>query len=393
MPTKLLAGVLALIIAINGGLLLFNSGKHSAPSAPAVTQPSPTSSQAPAVSPEAPATGTGTGPRSDLGQAGQSLTAYGYHDDVLSPHDVEILGGALPNVPRGMTITDPARTMPEEAVADIYEQQILASLSGKLGMIAAGRNADALLPEMSGRIDVAYPDASVAPSQDGGTASALDLPPATVGPLSLRLAAANGDASAEFEVGARLAEGKGTNQNFADALKWYQRSAAKGFAQAQYRLGTLYERGLGVTKDFERAKVWYGRAADKGNVKAMHNLAVLMTGGDAPDYAAAAPWFLKAAEYGLADSQYNLGVLIENGLAGAADRVAAYKWYALAAKGGDADATQRRDALKAELGAGDLAAAEEMIGAFRARIAAPLANDARAAGEDWKKRAGDDTNT
>ncbi len=190
-----------------------------------------------------------------------------------------------------------------------------------------------------------------------------------------------------------MAEGNGTSQNFGEALRWYQRSAAKGFAQAQYRLGTLYERGLGVKKDIERAKVWYGRAAEQGNVKSMHNLAVLSAGGDGkPDYAAAAPWFLKAAEHGLADSQYNLGVLLENGLSGTTDRTAAYKWYALASKGGDQDAVARRDALKLILNADELAAADGMIAAFQALVPAPLANDARAAGEDWKKRVNNDTN-
>jgi len=396
MPTKVLAGVLALIIAINGGLLIFNRSKHAAPPA-AATQPTSTAPETPAGSPkEGEDARKAAGQRSDLGQAAApSFSTYGYHDDVLDPPVVvESLGQTVPDVPLGMTIARPAGSMPEEAVADVYEQQVLASLSGKLGIIAAGRSADALLPEKSGRIDAAYADLAAVPSTDGATdANALDLPSPTVGPLSLRLAAANGDASAEFEVGARIAEGKGTQQNFAEAVTWYQRAAAKGFAQAQYRLGTLYERGLGVKKDAERAKVWYGRAADKGHVKAMHNLAVLMTGSEAPDYAGAAPWFLKAAEFGLSDSQYNLGVLLENGLGGTVDRVGAYKWYTLAAKDGDDDAVQRRDGLKGALSADELRAAEDLINAFRARVASPLVNDARAAGEDWKKRASNDSDT
>jgi localization factor PodJL len=404
MPTKLLAGVLALIIAINGGLLLLN--RKAPPAAPEIARPAATEphgtpdSRAPATKMEQPAGAPNPGPRSglDTDDAGSSAPKpYGFHDDVLDPPQVEATASATtPDTPHGTTLSLSVDALPEEAVAGIYEQQVLASLSGKLGMIAAGQSANALLPEENGRIDAAYPAPELAPGNDGtARTGALDMPPATVGPMSLRIAAANGDASAEFEVAARLAEGNGTNQNYAEALRWYQRAAAKGFAQAQYRLGTLYERGLGVTKDVERAKVWYGRAAEGGNVKAMHNLAVLIAGSDQgePDYAAAATWFLKAAEHGLADSQYNLGVLLENGLGGAADRVAAYKWYALAAKGGDQDATQRRDALKAALAASEIASAEKLIATFRARVAAPLANDARAAGEDWKKRVNNDTNT
>lgn len=414
MSTKLLAGVLALIIAINGGLLLYNRKSPTSSAAPEIAEPALTEPQQGAAGPESqspaapggearPADQPGPGPRSDLGSdgalRGQALTLYGLHDDVLDPPEVLAMGRTAPaDVPHGMTIAGSNGPLPDGAVADVYEQQVLASLSGKLGMIAAKQSAAALLPEKSGRIDASYSVPETLPgtsSEDGGVASALDLPPVTVGPMSLRLAAANGDASAEFEVGARLAEGKGTGQDYAEALRWYQRSAAKGFAQSQYRLGTLYERGLGVTKDIERARVWYSRAAEKGNVKSMHNLAVLSAGGEQgePDYAAAAPWFLKAAEHGLADSQYNLGVLLENGLGVATDRVAAYKWYALAAKGGDQDAVSRRDALKATLDADALQSAEEMVATFRARPASPLANDARIAGEDWKKRVNNDTNT
>ena len=394
MSTKLLAGVLVLIIAINGGLLMLNR-KSGPPPAPAISHSSEATPEASnkqgAGAAEHSADLPNPGPRSELGHG--ALPTYGLNDDILNPPEVETLGSAIPSEPpNGMTVTGSDRAVPEQAVAEVYEQQVLAGLSGQLGMIAAGQSADAMLPEKSGRIDATYTPTPAPGSEGTAGSSALDLPPATVGPMSLRLAAANGDASAEFEVAARLAEGKGTGQNYAAALHWYQRSAAKGFAQSQYRLGTLYERGLGVDKDIERAKVWYGRAAEQGNVKAMHNLAVLNASGDEPNFAAAAPWFLKAAEYGLADSQYNLGVLLENGLAGKTDPVAAYKWYALAAKGGDKDATERKDTMKSQLAAQDLSAAEDLVSSFRARPASPLANDARTAGEDWKKRV-TDTNT
>lgn len=398
---KLLAGALALIVAINGGLLLLNR-KNTTPAAPpVVVQPSLAPADGAAPPQEAPAAdpgprseyesdGTGFAEADPPAEADAVVTPYGLQDDVLDPPPVTSLGGSAAAVPSGMTIARPAGSMPDDVVADVYQQQVLASLSGKLGNAVAGKSADALLPDANGRIDnIALSPAPAEAGAGGDRTSALDLPPVSVGPLSLRLAAANGDASAEFEVAARLAEGKGTEQNYAEALRWYQRSAAKGFAQSQYRLGTFYERGLGVPQDAERAKVWYARAAEQGNVKSMHNLAVLAAGGDSgnPDYAGAMKWFVRAAEHGLADSQYNLGVLLENGLGTKVDKANAYKWYALAAKGGDTDALERRDALKATFSPDDMKAAERLVGDFKARKAAPLANDARAAGEDWKKRA------
>ena len=402
---KLLAGALALIVAINGGLLLLNRKDTPAAAPPVIVQPS----QDPAAAPDAPGADPSAGPaadpgpRSDSGNEGTGFaeaeppadtdtaaTPYGLQDDVLDPPAATTLDGSAALVPSGMTIARPAGSMPDEMVADVYQQQVLASLSGKLGNAVAGKSTDALLPDANGRIDnIAHSPTAAQDGAAGDRTSALDLPPVSVGPLSLRIAAANGDASAEFEVAARLAEGKGTEQNYGEALRWYQRSAAKGFAQAQYRLGTFYERGLGVPQDVERAKVWYTRAAEQGNVKSMHNLAVLAAGGDSsnPDYAGARSWFVKAAEHGLADSQYNLGVLLENGLGTKVDKANAYKWYALAAKNGDTDALERRDALKAAFTPEVLKAADRLVADFKVRRATPLANDARAAGEDWKKRA------
>jgi localization factor PodJL len=402
---KLLAGVLALVVAINGGILLVNR-KNTPPVAPEITV-GPAGSKGDA-SEGATETPPSSGQRSELGldaepnrfAAGaedRASAPFGFSDDVFNSSTTESLGQNVDaSAPGGVTIARPTTSMPDDVVADIYQQQIFASLSGKLGTLAAGHSPGALLPEKGGRIDAAFtpPDTPIEPNDRAARSSALDLPPASVGPLSLRLAAANGDASAEFEVAARLAEGKGTKQDLADALRWYQRSAARGFAQAQYRLGTLYERGLGVSQDLGRARIWYSRAAEQGNVKSMHNLAVLAAGGDngQPDYASALQWFTKAADHGLSDSQYNLGVLLENGLGVKPDRISAYKWYALAAKSGDADALSRREAMKGLLSAQDLKNGDGQIAAFKARSSIPLANDARAAGEDWKKRVNNDTN-
>jgi len=266
----------------------------------------------------------------------------------------------------------------------------MASISTRLGQ-AAAQNPAAVSPAALDLNAFAQNGTADASPPQAGRASALDLPPAMVGPLSLRLAAANGDPSAEFEVGARIAEGKGPDQNFKQAAKWYQRSASKGFAQAQYRLGTLYERGLGVKADEPRAKEWYARAAEQGNIKAMHNLAVLSANGKtgSPDYGLAARWFTQAAEGGLADSQFNLAVLYENGLGVPADMRQSYKWLSLAARRGDKEAVRRRDIMKGKLTAGEIAEAEKLADGFRPRPSDPMINDARTAGEAWKKNAPD----
>lgn len=313
--------------------------------------------------------------------------------EIVSPEagDVALESTTVPLM--GVTV-DSERTMSTDEMQRAKRQHAMATMSGKLGQAAAQNPTQqatpaALMPSFDG----------LSASPQGGrngvtTSSPLDLPPASVGPLSLRLAAANGDPSAEFEVGARLAEGKGTDQNFKEAAKWYQRSASRGFVQSQYRLGTLYERGLGVKPDPARAQDWYKRAAEQGNVKAMHNLAVLSANQNktAPDYPAAAKWFTDAAERGLSDSQFNLAVLHENGLGVPQDLKQAYKWLSLSARAGDKEAVRRRDILKGKLTVEDLNQAEALIAGFRTKSTDPMANDARTAGEAWKKNTANGAN-
>jgi localization factor PodJL len=268
----------------------------------------------------------------------------------------------------------------------------MAAISGELGNAVARPGESAPVPASmvptESETEGSAPDNQSAETSDGAAKSSpLDMPAATVGPLSLRLAAANGDSSAQFEVGARFAEGEGVKQNFKEAAKWYQRSADQGFAQAQYRIGTLYERGFGLKADRAQAAVWYQRAAEQGNVKAMHNLAVLCANQTdrAPDYASAAQWFEEAAKRGLPDSQFNLAVLYENGLGVKRDLKQAFMWLSIAARAGDADATRRRDILRGSLTTQDIAETQKMMAAWKLTPTDRTVNDAVVAGELWKR--------
>lgn len=417
---KRLAAMLAVIVAINGALLML---PRRSPEPPAIAiEPSPMLLDEPSLARDGAIPGNVEAPaeksrNENGGSDSQAPVQTGPRSETAPSH----LSPAIPNgetapvqfgmqlddapfgaiersdidrsaLPDGMTVEIKAQS--DDALVHAYSEQIAAGLSEHLGIAAAQASPGALMPEERERLAANDTEPSrnsslTEPATGAGRATKLELPPATVGPLSMRLAAANGDPSAEFEVGSRLAEGKGTEQNFQDSVRWYQRAAAQGFTQAHYRLGTLFERGLGVKKDVGRARVWYQRAAENGNVKAMHNLAVLIAGPDAvgPDYAAAAKWFQNAAEHGLPDSQFNLAVLYEHGLGVDQSRAQAYKWYALAAKGGDKDSQQRQAQLLALMAPAERTEAEDLVRNFKAKPADAMANDPKVAGEAWKKRA------
>jgi localization factor PodJL len=287
---------------------------------------------------------------------------------------------------------DAGAPMPTPAqLSRMAQEQRMAQMSSEVGAKAVQKTArDYASPAAHA------PDTAIAPEKQLETAPPVSaavspttgLPPAAIGPMSLRVAAAKGDPSAEFEVAARFAQGKGVPKDFGKAAEWYQRAAARGFAPAQYRLGGLYERGLGVTADAARARIWYRRAAELGNVKAMHNLAVMhtqRTGGE-PDYASAVLWFTQAAVRGLSDSQFNLAILHENGLGVAKSPVEAYKWFSLAAERGDGEAARRRDTIEARLSGQEVMAGKQALGQFRQQPVDAHANDPFVAGQAWRNR-------
>jgi localization factor PodJL len=183
---------------------------------------------------------------------------------------------------------------------------------------------------------------------------------------ALRTAAAANNPAADYEIGARYAEGRGVPQSSQEAVRWFEKAANAGFVPAQFRLASLNEKGDGVKKDVQAARRLYLAAAGKGHAKAMHNLAVLYAEGidGRPDFKAAGQWFRKAAGYGITDSQYNLAILYARGIGVEQNLAESYKWFALAAANGDTEAGKKRDELGSQLDKNTLTAAKLAIQTF-----------------------------
>ena len=80
-----------------------------------------------------------------------------------------------------------------------------------------------------------------------------------------RLAAKQGDADAQNNLGWMYDNGKGVSQNDKTAVKWYKLAAEQGNADAQGNLGAMYAFGTGVLKDYVYAHMWGNIAATNGN--------------------------------------------------------------------------------------------------------------------------------
>jgi len=272
---------------------------------------------------------------------------------------------------------DVSLVRPEPRVIDMIDDTATASINPNVSSFTRSTTPATPMPPTL-LANTTGTGATFAPSETPATTGSIpdtiasdepfDLPPAGVGPIELRQAAADGNAKAQFEVAAIFSEGRAVEQDFAEAAVWYERSAAQGFVPAQYRLGNLYETGTGVAKDLNIAKLWYQRAAEADNRMAMHNLAALYAGGQLGEQAfeTAAEWFGQAAARGMTDSQFNLGMLYARGLGVPQDFEQSYKWFALAAMGGDADSAKARDDVAKSLSADAVSRIGSEVAAWKA---------------------------
>ena len=149
--------------------------------------------------------------------------------------------------------------------------------------------------------------------------------------------AEQGDVRAQNKLGMLYAEGRGVDEDHAEAVKWFRKAAEQGFAAAQFNMGFCYENGRGVYKDLTEAVKWYRKAAAQGHSKAREYLSFLENvfaaeKGDTEaqykvgnyyfsrnNFSEAAEWYRKAAEQGhskartrLGDCYYNKGEYFYN---------------------------------------------------------------------------------
>ncbi len=156
--------------------------------------------------------------------------------------------------------------------------------------------------------------------------------------------AQSGDVLALYNIGMTYEDGFG---DLAEAAKWYRLAAKQGDAAAQTNLGHMYDNGQGVPRDDVQAVRWYLKAAEQGNVTAQFNLGVMYRNGEGvpQDLAQALKWYAMAAKQGDPFAQSTLGVMHRNGEGVPQNDVKAYMWYAI----GDVNGFEGGDILRASV--------------------------------------------
>jgi len=127
--------------------------------------------------------------------------------------------------------------------------------------------------------------------------------------------------------------GQGVAKDNVEAARWYKLAAAKGNAGAQFNLASMYYHGRGVAVNVKEAVRLFKLAGEQGDQNAQVFLAVMYINGDginAHDDVEAVRWYKLAAAQGNVDAQFYLASMYFGGLGVAQDYVRAHMWSNLA---------------------------------------------------------------
>jgi len=94
----------------------------------------------------------------------------------------------------------------------------------------------------------------------------------------LKRLANEGNAEAQYRLGALYRTGRGVKADHAKAAHWFEKAALQGHKDAQYNIGVMYARGWGVKADRARAREWLEKASGQGHHRATAYLEKLPAG-------------------------------------------------------------------------------------------------------------------
>lgn len=157
---------------------------------------------------------------------------------------------------------------------------------------------------------------------------------------SLIKSALAGDVYAQNRLGDLYREGDDVEQNYSEALQWYQRAADQNDANGFNNVGSMYLHGLGTEANAEKAVEYYHQAAACGLPTAQYNLGLCykLGKGVPVNLSEAGKWLECAAKAGDAYAQNDWGVMLRFGIGVEKDIVDAAYWFLEAIKQNDVTA-------------------------------------------------------
>ena len=118
--------------------------------------------------------------------------------------------------------------------------------------------------------------------------------------------AKNGNADAMFEVGKYYEAGDYTEQNWKEAIYWYEKAIENNHPRAMLYLGRILLGGINILKaDIPRALTLIEQAANAGDAESQFQLGILFENGEAveQDLPSAIRWYQAAAQQKYPDAK------------------------------------------------------------------------------------------
>lgn len=175
--------------------------------------------------------------------------------------------------------------------------------------------------------------------------------------------AKDGDAEAQFHLGALYANGRGVEFDLDKASQWLHKAAEQDEFSAMTLLGWI----LIQQEDSEsgiKAMEWYQKAAEAGDMDAQCSIGDLHINGAAgiePSAKAMIYWYEQAANHNHPKAQFQLGKILSEGKFVTHNDEAAFRWLTLAIMNGSDQAQKELQLLTAQIG-------ESQTEAFRNRM-------------------------
>lgn len=210
----------------------------------------------------------------------------------------------------------------------------------------------------------------------------------------LERCAKNGDASSQYNLGARYLNAIDAPKDLDRAFYWTEKAAQQGYPAAESNLGWLYYNGWGVSKDDNKAFYWTQKAVNQGNVPAYLNIGYYYNHGIGTDvdWKKGVKYYQLAADEGIAEAYQSLAIAHGRGKGVPQDLNKAVELTQKAIELGSQEAVYNLGGLYSSLGNNQEAlrlyrqAAEAGIPAAQADLAGKLAETAQTPAQKQEAR-------
>ncbi len=178
------------------------------------------------------------------------------------------------------------------------------------------------------------------------------------------------DPHAQYLIGRFYEDGLGVDQDYQEAISWFEKATRQNQPEAKAALLVMYEVGLGRPTDPQQMYDWHLRAAQLGNAQAQTQVAIFYENGEgiAQDQQKAADWYRRAALQNNSNAQFLLGWMYAEGKGVKLDFVEACSWFLAAKTQGLAEAERVLQMILPEMTPRQISAARQLAGQRQTQI-------------------------